>query len=186
MSLSALDIVLISIAEWEKAKKKLYGRTRLHKTIFLAQKLMNIHGIKFRPYYYGPYSDELAEALNTTVTLHFSSFNKEQIPINEETVEYVYNLSEDGKNYLDHLKGKEKADYDKWEKKIGIIVNCFSDSTSSEMASAAKVLFLLINNEEKMQTIDELKNRAKDKYGWDIKDRSIEKSFDDLEQIFNN
>lgn len=185
MPFSVLDIVLITIDEWDN---NLHGRTRLHKTVYLAQKKPKVKKVKFRPYYYGPYSDTLSSALTSVENLRLLDVRKEIIGPSpdgqKDIVEYVYSLDKDGNEYFEYLKKEYSSDYQYWSSLIKPIVAEFKEETTSKnMAMAAKIVFILTNDVDEPITVSEIKKRAKE-YKWDIdNDVSMKSGLDHLRNL---
>lgn len=77
---------------------KLVGRTLLQKRLYFLNELLDL-GIKFRPHYYGPYSREVADAVDSLVS---SGLLRETVEYFEDVEDaygdlrrYTYALSED-------------------------------------------------------------------------------------------
>lgn len=185
MPFTVLDIVLIAIDEWGN---KLHGRTRLHKTVYLAQKKKKIREIKFRPYYYGPYSDKLSSALTSAANLRLLDVEQKIIGPSpngqKDIVEYVYSLDKDGNEYFEYLKKEYSNDYQNWSSLIKPIVAEFKEETTSKnMAMAAKIVFILTNDVDEPITVSEIKKRAKE-YKWEIdSDESMKSGLDHLKNL---
>lgn len=93
-------LLLASILHYNKP---IPGRTRLQKIIFL---LKNLYGIpfsfSFRPYYYGPYSDELSNLMSF---LNAINFTEEKVELIEPgIIRFNYTLTERGKKYVENVE----------------------------------------------------------------------------------
>ena len=98
----ALILELISSAG------KIVGRTKLQKLAFLAKKEGKLPlSFNFPVYYYGPYSEELQQIVDTMVA---AGFVKEEVfqpnSRDEESVGYIYSLTEDGKEFSKQLSSE--------------------------------------------------------------------------------
>ena len=75
------------------------GRTRLQKTIYLLREHYQIpSGFHFKPYFYGPYSDDLADAVENLVALGLIDEGRRYL--NEDVIEYSYKLTKRGIDFL--------------------------------------------------------------------------------------
>jgi uncharacterized protein YwgA len=79
--------------------KKVQGRTRFQKTVCLLKYKYQIpFSFNFKSYYYGPYSEELADTLSLLQGTNLVEEVSE--PINEGIVRYSYKLTERGENII--------------------------------------------------------------------------------------
>jgi uncharacterized protein YwgA len=95
-----MDDVITTVIELMvlKACKQLRGRTRLQKIFFLLKRKYNIPiNLEFKPYFYGPYSEELAHDIQ--VLRGFGIVEEKVVPVNDY-VEFVYELTEKGEKLL--------------------------------------------------------------------------------------
>jgi uncharacterized protein YwgA len=139
-------------------------RTKIQKIIYFASQL-GITEDTFLPHYYGPYSREVAETLESLVSLGFA---REEIEIFSEGIGYLYSLTEDGKLLVTELSKKILPEHiDKLNK---IIVAC-KDASPLLLSLAAKVHFVLKENKVPM-TIDQVCEYAKG-LNWQISNDQI-------------
>jgi len=94
-----LDNILLILASLFFHKKPIKGRTRFQKTIFLLKKKYRIpFDLNFIPYYYGPYSEELADLTSLLRALKLVEETTEYLGIG--MIRYNYQLTEKGKKYF--------------------------------------------------------------------------------------
>ena len=75
------------------------GRTRLQKTIYLLRERYHIpFRFHFKPYFYGPYSEDLADAVENLVALGMIEENRRYF--DEDVIEYSYKLTKRGIDFL--------------------------------------------------------------------------------------
>jgi uncharacterized protein YwgA len=85
--------------------KKVHGRTRFQKTVCVLKYKYKIpFHFKFRSYYYGPYSDDLADALSLLQGLNL--ITEEVEDLGEGMVRYTYKLTDKGVKIVNSLISK--------------------------------------------------------------------------------
>jgi uncharacterized protein len=164
------------------------GRTKLQKLVFFANVMFNLD-ISFRPYYFGPYSDDVAISTNYLIAMNLINEAQEHFPdmqfgTSYESVRYTYKLTSNGEDYFKYIEGKFPDKVNEFKKIINA-VNNYQDSEVSykELSIAAKVYFILTNSEEKLD-ITKFQEEAKS-LNWDISSDQITKSFKLLETILS-
>jgi uncharacterized protein YwgA len=119
-----------------KACKQLKGRTRLQKIFFLLKRKYNIPiNLEFKPYFYGPYSEELAHDIQ--VLRGFGIVEEKVVPVNDY-VEFVYELTEKGENLLKKLLSNDE--YKELYEKISKYVEQYKDINLKDLVYEAKSL----------------------------------------------
>jgi uncharacterized protein YwgA len=99
------DITLL-LATIAFNNKPIRGRTRFQKMIFLLKEKYKVpFSFKFKPYYYGPYSDDFAEILSLLKALNLTEEKAEYIGAG--ATRYNYQLTDKGQKYV--CKFKENA-----------------------------------------------------------------------------
>lgn len=101
----------------------LKGRTRLQKTVFLLKELYEIpFSLEFRPYFYGPYSEDLADLISILKAIKVLDEIPEKLA--PDIIRYNYEITEKGKEYFKKFK-RARA-----EKKTLEILERLKESTS--------------------------------------------------------
>jgi hypothetical protein len=137
------------------------GKTKLQKIFFLSFP-KEIRRLYFRPYYYGPYSDEVQSVLGSLLLADFLKYDSDTYNINiKNRIEIT--LNEEEKNIFDNL-----------EKIFHILNTKNALKNVKDISNISKITYL---KEEKALennlNLGAVKSRAKD-YGWnDFK--SVEK-----------
>lgn len=120
-------------------KKPIRGRTRLQKIMFL---LKERHGIPFdfyfRPYYYGPYSDELSDLISLSTALNLAEEKAEFLK--PGIIRYNYELTEKGKRCLEKFKENLDDETLKVVSKLKDDVAELSGLSTTELVSMSKAL----------------------------------------------
>jgi len=172
MNLDELLILTLSYSD----KGMIAGRTLLQKTIYFLNDKLNL-GIEFTPYYYGPYSAEVAD---TVASLKASGIIKEIVEIfpsfnfgvSFEPRRYVYQLTDTGKQMADLIEKrqsqevKEVKDILEQMKKLGTTDDYKSLSIAAKMCHILKI-------EAKPMTSEEILDQAK-ALDWQIEQKEAE------------
>lgn len=94
---------LLLLASLLHYKKPIRGRTRLQKIIYLLKTRYGIpFSFNFRPYYYGPYSDELSNLISFLNALNFTEEKAEFLELG--VIRFNYTLTERGKKYVENAE----------------------------------------------------------------------------------
>ena len=134
------------------------NRTTIQKIIYFGTVKTAVKAL-YRPHYYGPYSADVAGALQTITSCHFvdevmdTSENKKQ----NETFEwkrYSYSLNEEGKKVKEYLKEKSPKDFDEIQKIVSICKKT-ARLDPNVLSWAAKVHYIL-RQEHRQMTYDEI------------------------------
>src|SRR2546422_9875161 len=89
--LTDLLLLLVTIRELGEIS----GRTRLQKTVYLLRERFGVpFKLKFKPYYYGPYSDELSDIVENLVALGLVGEQRRYLA--DGVVEYLYKMTDAG------------------------------------------------------------------------------------------
>jgi len=118
--------------------KKVQGRTRFQKTVCLLKHKYQIpFSFSFKSYYYGPYSEDLADTLSLLQGTNLIEEVSE--PLNEEMVRYSYRLTERGEDIIrSTISSADKELLTKMKKNIEEIQNI---RTAELIALAKKTKF---------------------------------------------
>lgn len=158
------------------------GKTTLQKRIyFLAVMLDQVQELRYRAHYYGPYSDDVAEANSELKSLGYlreSSRSWGGSVNGFERVRYDYELTEDG-NRLAQRKQREHSPM--WEK-IVEAAHTLEPATQldyRELSIAAKAYFLLYRSGGRA-TSAAIQEKA-NKFGWNIEAGQLDRAVEFLE-----
>jgi len=161
---------VIMLVLHESDRKMVAGRTLLQKTIYFLNEKNNL-GIEFIPYYYGPYSAEVADAVESLkgcgivkeVVEEFSTFNTS---VGFEPRRYTYQLTGIGEKIAENIRKK----YPEEAKRIIDMLSSMRKLDGAQdyinLSIAAKMHHIL-KIEKKPMTIEEIQEEAK-ALGWDI------------------
>lgn len=102
-----IDLALLICMFGVHSDGKIEGRTRIQKMVCILKFKENLpFTFNFKPYYYGPYSDELSETINTLVGMKLL---KEIIaPTRYYSYRYDYELTEQAKQLFSKIQQKNE------------------------------------------------------------------------------
>ncbi len=172
--------VILTLLSAEQ-NEKLTGRTLLQKKIYFLNEFLDLR-VEFRPYYYGPYSDSVANALDSLVAMGFVSEECETFPRETGTFgdqkRYQYSLTDDGKAAKQVFA--EPGDEEKVAKMIDLIKKMDQHPLAHDYQnlSVAAKIFLIIKNKEQA-SVEELDKEALS-LGWKLPEKFIDSSIDFL------
>ena len=170
------DAVMLAIEQEESGE--LSGRTLLQKKLYFASVLTN-EDFGFVPHYYGPYSQSVADAVNSLAANHFVQERTETLPgepnVFGERRRHSYSLTGDGQAVLAVID--KLPDTEKWRKVLQI-VNSHSVARDFNLLSVAAKIHIIVKAVGKA-TRKDIRAQAK-RYGWKISDEDIGKVEDYL------
>ena len=133
------DNVLLVLASMAFYKKPIEGRTRFQKIVYLLKKKSQIpFDFNFKPYYYGPYSEELSDLITFLTALKLAEEKTDYL--GKGIIRYNYELTDKGKRYFE--KFKESADRETLNdiKKLRKVVSELRTFPTAKLISEAKSL----------------------------------------------
>ena len=146
------------------------GKTKLQKTVyFLGLATGNQDGLGYRPHFYGPYSDEVAAAVERLKTLGFLDQTISGIGSVDsrgfEVVRHDYRLSEAGKSVAEVKRGQVGPEWSKIQAAAKAMKKLL-EQDYMKLSIAAKTWFLLGAKQGNARTGD-LAALAP-KFGWSV------------------
>jgi uncharacterized protein YwgA len=142
-------------------------RTKLQKILYFASQ-KEIFKDSFGRGYYGPFSSEVANHMESLVS---ANFLRETLDLFPGGRGYIYPLSRDGEKIIPELKGQTSQ---KLVKKLSKIIELCRDQTVSSISIAAKVHYILKRMDVPM-TAKEIAKHA-EKMDWNISPDKVVKS----------
>jgi uncharacterized protein YwgA len=179
MDSNALVLAIVSKAE------SVPGRTSLQKLCYFANENLKA-GIAFRPYFFGPYSDDIASSADVEVGAHLLREEVEsgvyyRAGKESEWTRHTYSLTADGGKYLDWLGKQSKLPMDR----IGEVVGKLKGETTLDpdaLSILAKVRFVSnrigIQNPEPLQV-----TKVSKTLGWSVPPFRARKALKDLGKL---
>ena len=166
-------------------RKMVAGRTLLQKTIyFLNEK--NKLGIEFVPYYYGPYSAEIADAVESLKASGIVKEGVEEVPpfntsVGFELRRYTYQLASIGKKIAENLKGKYPQEVEDIENTLSSMKGLDDAENYINLSIAAK-MYHILTIENKPMTVYEIQEEA-EFLGWNIGENVADKALNFLKGL---
>jgi|CXWL01.1.fsa_nt_gi uncharacterized protein YwgA len=117
------------------------GRKRLQKTICVLKYRDNIPlGFNYIPYYYGPYSEELAESIQSLIGAGYLNEQAEEIA--QGVYQYSYSLTEQGQQSIQPLLNDNIAIYNTRPQQLENLINQINIMELNELVRLSKSLNL--------------------------------------------
>jgi uncharacterized protein YwgA len=162
------------------------GRTTIQKLIYF-EKVFKLVDINYRPHYYGPYSGEVAGAIQELIDLNFL---KEEIDTAETTgftvpddwKRYRYTLTSDGNKVIEQINKESKAEI----RRISNLVMTCQETVNldAKMLSCAAKVYYIISSQSKPMTVNEIQKTA-GSFGWNLSQHQINGAVDLLKQLYS-
>jgi hypothetical protein len=180
--MQAIDTVLAVIAL--EPEKRVVGRTLLQKKLYLLNELMS-SGIRFQPHYYGPYSRDVAEAVDSLVSAGLIIERTESMPFETtpwgDSTRYSYSLGGDlGEKIEQFLEADYPAEYPRLKKRLAKINSCPESFDYRALSIAAKVHQIL--KLKGTLKIAQFPREAK-RLGWRLRPKDVGKAAKFLEGL---
>jgi uncharacterized protein YwgA len=156
----------------------------------IAQKLLYFSGVVLKqptghtPYFYGPYSDEFEAALNRSVLAGELDERVERIPDwygGPDAMKHVYSLTESGKAAAKLIATENRGAASKVRKTVVAIGSVVPEFRQKTLSAAAKI-HLIVSEQHRALTTDELRRLAKD-LGWRLKQEEITEAINVLASL---
>jgi uncharacterized protein YwgA len=152
------------------------GKTKLQKTVyFLGLLTGQLEGLGYRAHYYGPYSDDVADAVRTLDGLGFADRSTAGMgsydPMGFEVKRTDYKLSPAGMAIGKQKTAKNRELWERLQKAARQLKETAGNLDYIKLSVLAKTYFLL-KERGRPATERELKDLAKH-FGWDVKEEQI-------------
>lgn len=170
------DVVMLAIQE--EPDEFVYGRTLLQKKVHFASCLTG-QELGFRPHYYGPYSQAIADAANSLVSNGFVEEKIETFPgeanLFGEWRRHSYSLTEDGKSVVEAMPETDESEA--WREALRK-VNSHPIAQDFNLLSVAAKMYVILKELRRARTT--AISRQAQRYGWELPAEDIEKVGDYL------
>ncbi|HID29915.1 MAG TPA: hypothetical protein EYP19_07920 [Desulfobacterales bacterium] len=171
--------LLLTLASWQEVmgERKIVGRTLLQKVLYFVTTLLGLK-IEFVPYYYGPYSSEVAEELQALVGAGLVNETIERLPALDfgaavESRRYGYTLTEAGRKYVEFVKNSDRELTDKISSAVARMKWSGEEFLVIKPLSIAAKMHQILSLAGKPVTIGEIQKQAND-LGWIINEADYE------------
>ena len=173
--MDARHAVLLAVQEEESGE--LVGRTLLQKKLYFASRLVG-SDIAFRPHYYGPYSQAVADATDTDVNNRYLEEQVEVFPESNtfgERRRHSFTITDDGRALLKSME--DDPEIVQWRSALRKINNYQLANNYDLLSIAAKIQTIL--SDIKKGTAQVISAKARE-YGWELTSQQIEEVADFL------
>ncbi|MDD3857161.1 MAG: hypothetical protein PHP43_03840 [Methanoculleus sp.] len=163
---------------------RISGRTTIQKLGYFSTILSAIRA-HYRPHYYGPYSADIAGAIQALVSYGFIEERMETpgTPGSAATPDwkrYTYTLTGDGERMISRLEQEHASEAREIEMIVGIC-RATANLDSKTLSWAAKVHYILAR-EKRVMPYDEIREIAQT-LNWDLSDDQIERGANLLKKL---
>ncbi len=161
------------------------GRTTIQKLGYFAT-LRDAIRAHYRPHYYGPYSADIAGAIQTLVSYGFieerveTAVAPESATTSDDWKRYTYSLTTDGEGLVQRLEKEHASEFRKIE---GIVSICRDTANldSKTLSWAAKIHYIR-TLEKKDMSHDDIQETART-LNWDLTENQIERGMNLLKNL---
>jgi uncharacterized protein YwgA len=156
---------------------KVQSKTKIQKLCYFLSVIFGLD-YGFKAHYYGPYSQQVENALDDLLGIGFVTSARESFGASAggfEVVRYDYSLTKDGKSIYEDLKNLPEAG------KISDLIAKMKDFDYLKLSIAAKSFFIL-KNESKPMNAEKIREKALS-FNWKITDTDINTAIDFLKEM---
>lgn len=164
---------------------EIQGKTKFQKTIyFLGVMTGHLDDLGYRAHYYGPYSDDVADAVNRLRSVDFvdqSAAGSGTVgKFGFEVCRYDFSLTQDGKQIADAKAAEKPVFWKKLQRAVAALGKA-GDLDYVRLSIAAKTHFMLGKKKGKA-TMAELANLAK-RFGWKVTKAQVKQAAQYLSRL---
>jgi len=150
---------------------KVIGKTRLMKYVYFVSELRGVKKSGFRPYFYGPYSDEVSSALEALVFLGLVEQKRTEHGPGDrgyEKVLFEYTLTNDGVGLAQALAEQHSKEAQSIRGAADKLASKAKKIGYMELSCAAKAHFLLRQGAGKKMTVQSIVEKART-FDWKLR-----------------
>ncbi|WP_067052335.1 hypothetical protein [Methanofollis ethanolicus] len=166
----------------DAAEGRIAGRTTIQKLGYFST-IRGAVRAHYRPHYYGPYSADIAGAIQTLVSYGFIEERVETPAGAGETPDwrrYTYTLTDDGRELVQEMKEEYPRDAAEVKEVVDICRDA-ADLDSKTLSWAAKVHYIQTREMRDMSP-DEIREIART-LNWDLSEGQVQKGMDLLTNL---
>lgn len=173
--LDARDLILAIISA---RGNEIRGRTVLQKLCYFVDEMLVLK-IDYEPYFYGPYSEDIAVSMDSLVALDFVDEESEALPSTSsdeplfDRKVYTYKLSKSGKTLVEGRKARLPI-YSRTNEIINRLETSGLDLQDANMLSVAAKTYHILKKKRKPLNNHEISEIAST-LGWRISEELIER-----------
>ena len=178
------EILVVILRQLADINGIIEGKTLLQKVVYFVNEKLGLN-LRFVPYYYGPYSEEVTMAIEEMIGVGMIKEDVETYPSTPwlkqfEPKLYRYELNEFGLKFADIVKKEHLEQATQIENVINEIRQVFQNNV--KLLSVAGKMFNILKLKGKPMTADDILNEAKI-LGWKISKADAEEAILALEKI---
>ncbi|MFZ3058405.1 MAG: hypothetical protein WA102_01590 [Candidatus Methanoperedens sp.] len=177
------DLILLTLLHTDE--KMIAGRTLLQKTLYFLNEKVRL-GFYFTPHYYGPYSPEIPETMESLISSgiiieKIDEFPAFDVSIAFEPRKYTYKLTKIGKEIAKHIEKKYPDEARNIEKELNQMKKFGLAHDYKNLSIAAK-MYHILKIENKPMTTYEIMEEAK-ALNWEIEEVKAQEALKFLKGI---
>jgi len=181
MSITPRTAVLLLV---HRLKGKVGTRTKVMKYMYFIGEMLGEHEWGFHAHFYGPYSEDVADAISRLGFLGFIDERCQQFGPDErgfERCRYDYSLTDDGRAIAEGLLPQLGPAAKQFTDAVDKVRSAAADMGYMDLSYAAKTYFLLKESGKPMLPA-EIRAKARE-FQWTIAAHDVEKSVSFLESL---
>ncbi|MEE9442039.1 MAG: hypothetical protein V3V99_05165 [candidate division Zixibacteria bacterium] len=155
-----------------------HGKTNIHKNIYLLQQMMPRIDLplKFSPYFYGPFSQDVSEALDLLESSGLLKVSAIDYGVRDsfEVRKYIYKLTSSGRSAAESVKKNYNEFASVIDSNFAKLISTGYHENTKVISTASKVKHIL-SAEKKSLTRKSIQAKAKE-LGWEINTRDLSAS----------
>lgn len=135
MSFTATELIMLLLRN--SREQRIRGRTRLQKIVFLLEEQGINFGYEFKPYLYGPYSEDLKDNINMLTEFGLVEEESEEIEFDGVVFDrYGYSLSEEGRRVAERIE----RNHMEMSRRMGELIGDIQDLSTGSMILSSKYI----------------------------------------------
>jgi uncharacterized protein YwgA len=164
---------------------KIGGRTKLQKSVYFLSLMTGCEeDLGFRAHYYGPYSDDVSEAIGWLRTIGAVDVSSASAGMSDksgfEIKRYDYYLNLKGRAFVSKTAERMPEVWARIQR-AAVAFNQAGEMDYTALSVAAKTYFLVETHKGEASRAD-LRRLAR-RFGWDVNDEQIQEASDFLEKL---
>lgn len=177
------EIVILVLKYISNDKGEVEGKTLLQKVVYFLNEKLGL-GIRFIPYYYGPYSKEVADALEELKSMgmieeQVESYSDRWLHLFESRL-FRYIINKFGFKFAELVEERHRAEAKKIKDVIEEINTIFQNN--AKLLSIAGKMFIILRKKGKPMTPQDILEEAK-VLNWEISEEEAQESINLLEKM---
>jgi len=179
------EIVILTLKYLSNEEGEVEGRTLLQKTIYFLNEKLNLK-IPFIPYYYGPYSEKVSDALQLLISVGMieekvDTYSQEMRWLSTfEPRLYKYIFTDFGLKFADRVEKEHKDEAETIKQTIQEIKNAFPKNV--KILSIAGKMLTILNLTKQPMTPQSILEEAR-ALNWEISEDEAEQAIHSLEKL---